>query len=315
MECSIIIPCYNNEKTVVRAVESALANLEGRVEVVVVDDGSTDNSLSVLKPYRKKIKIYSQENRGACVARNYGLAMSSGRFVKFLDADDILHENCLEEQCEQLRNSSQEVIVYGKAVWLDGDRIIGCFPVDPTIKEGEVMTVAQVIEGAPLTSCPLHRREWLLKVKGWNPDCLRGQEYDLHVRMALHGARFVYRNTFCYWYVQHGGARISSGWKKRDVCENQLKIYDGLIALAKHCDGRDERNVMTALARLLWKHGRLCSIFRYKDLARSSFRKAQSLSMNDDAGIAGKNVYRKLVQCLDPYYVERILLFFRKNNL
>lgn len=86
---SAIIPNYNYARYVGEAVESALGQTYPNIEVIVVDDGSTDNSLEVLEQYRDRIKIIEQKNSGVCVARNRGVAESTGEYIAFLDADDV----------------------------------------------------------------------------------------------------------------------------------------------------------------------------------------------------------------------------------
>ncbi|MDX1402861.1 MAG: glycosyltransferase, partial [Kiloniellales bacterium] len=89
---SIVIPCWNAENYISRAVESALKQRYQPLEVIVVDDGSTDGSLDVLKSYEKEIRILSGPNRGLSSARNVGIFAAGGDLIQFLDADDVLYE-------------------------------------------------------------------------------------------------------------------------------------------------------------------------------------------------------------------------------
>lgn len=95
---SVIIPVYNGEKFIDKAIESVFAQTVTDWELVIVNDGSSDNTLAVLEKYRdnEKIKIVSQKNAGVSVARNTGVENSKGDYIAFLDADDIWHENHLE---------------------------------------------------------------------------------------------------------------------------------------------------------------------------------------------------------------------------
>ena len=92
---SILIPCYNGESFVREAIDSALNQTWANVEVVVVDDGSTDNSVDILKSYGDRIICETGPNRGACAARNRAFELSSGDLIQYLDADDKL---CLDKQ-------------------------------------------------------------------------------------------------------------------------------------------------------------------------------------------------------------------------
>jgi glycosyltransferase involved in cell wall biosynthesis len=100
---STIIPCYNAERWLAAAIDSALAQTHSRQEIIVVDDGSSDHSLAIAKPYaRRGVQICVQSNRGAACARNHGLAVARGEYVQFLDADDLLAPDKIALQLARL---------------------------------------------------------------------------------------------------------------------------------------------------------------------------------------------------------------------
>lgn len=94
---SIIIPVYNTEKYLEECLESALNQTYNEIEIIAVDDGSTDNSLNILKKYSDKIKIISKENGGTASALNAGIKNMKGEWFKWLSADDILYPNAVLE--------------------------------------------------------------------------------------------------------------------------------------------------------------------------------------------------------------------------
>lgn len=96
---SILIPLYNSEKYIADTIESALVQTWKNKEIIIVDDGSSDNSYEVAKSYgSNNIKIFKQNNNGACYARNEAFKKSTGDYIQYLDADDLLAPNKLEEQ-------------------------------------------------------------------------------------------------------------------------------------------------------------------------------------------------------------------------
>src|SRR5438552_18101942 len=99
---SIIIPSFNSAQFVVDAVESALKQTAGEPEVIVVDDGSTDDTQARLAPCRDRIVVIHQANGGLSAARNTGLRAATGEFVGFLDADDAWHPRKVELQLKAL---------------------------------------------------------------------------------------------------------------------------------------------------------------------------------------------------------------------
>lgn len=100
---SVIIPTYNYSSFIAAAVDSVLAQTFPAVEVIIVDDGSTDNTKDILSRYGDRIKYVFQENKGVSAARNAGVKNSTGNLIAFLDADDIWLPEKLEKQVECFR--------------------------------------------------------------------------------------------------------------------------------------------------------------------------------------------------------------------
>lgn len=112
---SVIIPLYNAERFVEETIESVLNQTYRNLEIIVIDDGSSDNSLQVANKYKSRgIKIFSQANRGASAARNLGIQHATGDFIQFLDADDILHPDKIKNQVCILINEDSNTLVFCK---------------------------------------------------------------------------------------------------------------------------------------------------------------------------------------------------------
>ena len=96
---SVIIPLYNTEEFVEEAVRSIMCQTLREIEIIVINDGSTDNSLSIIKRLAdedKRIRIYTQYNQGPSVTRNKGYEYTQGKYVYFMDSDDYLEPEALE---------------------------------------------------------------------------------------------------------------------------------------------------------------------------------------------------------------------------
>ena len=102
---SVIIPVYNGAKFIDNAIKSVFSQTNSDWELIVVNDGSKDNTEDVLKKYadNDKIRIINQENGGVSVARNTGYEVSKGEYIAFLDADDVWHNNHLEVMAELIQ--------------------------------------------------------------------------------------------------------------------------------------------------------------------------------------------------------------------
>ena len=104
---SIIIPCYNCEKYIIKTLESAVSQDYTNIEIIVINDGSTDNCSSVVKTIKDdRVHLIEQENQGVSFSRNKGLALAKGEFIVFLDADDLLHPSFLEKRVFSLSKST-----------------------------------------------------------------------------------------------------------------------------------------------------------------------------------------------------------------
>lgn len=107
---SIIVPCYNKERYVAEAIQSAIDQTYPRCEIIVIDDGSTDGSLDIIRGFGDKIRWKSGPNRGGSAARNSGLELANGDWIQFLDADDTLGPSKVEAQIAELITSPNDSI-------------------------------------------------------------------------------------------------------------------------------------------------------------------------------------------------------------
>ncbi|MGB6551955.1 MAG: glycosyltransferase family A protein [Candidatus Binataceae bacterium] len=124
-QVSVIIPVFNGAATIGRVIECVLAQSAGAAEIICVDDGSTDGSADAARRYGERVRVLTQHNSGQATARNAGARASSGEFVVFLDADDLLRPAMFERCLNALRANPQCVLAYTNAEIIDeGGRII-----------------------------------------------------------------------------------------------------------------------------------------------------------------------------------------------
>lgn len=110
---SIIMPCCNAEAFILRGIRSALGQTYKNIELIVIDDGSKDNSLQLINGiHDEKITVMSQTNRGVCAARNRGLSLATGKYIAFLDADDEWRPDCLEKLFSAIQSTPEAVLAY-----------------------------------------------------------------------------------------------------------------------------------------------------------------------------------------------------------
>jgi len=177
---SILIPCYNAERWVGDAIRSALAQTYEPKEVIVVDDGSTDGSLEVMKSFGDAIRWESGPNRGACEARNRLTALSRGEWLQYLDADDYLMPDKIAKQMDVVQQTDCDMVVSPWVTDTEGTLYA------PDIRDPWVSFFESRIGN---TISNLWRKEVLLAAGGWDPRQLRYEEGLLFVRMLVTGAR------------------------------------------------------------------------------------------------------------------------------
>lgn len=115
---SVIIPTYNRGWIIKEAVDSVLSQDFLGFEIIVVDDGSTDNTQDILSAYKNDIKVLKHNNQGVSAARNRGIALASGRFIAFLDSDDLWMPNKLSMQVDFLNINKEALICQTEEIWI-----------------------------------------------------------------------------------------------------------------------------------------------------------------------------------------------------
>lgn len=119
---SVIVPVYNAEKYLSRCMDSIVNQTLQEIEILCVDDGSTDSSVQILKKYAAiddRIRIITQENKGAGAARNRGLKEATGEYLSFLDADDFFEPQMLERAYRKAKEGTAQVMVFGSDQYLE----------------------------------------------------------------------------------------------------------------------------------------------------------------------------------------------------
>ncbi|MBE9060268.1 glycosyltransferase [cf. Phormidesmis sp. LEGE 11477] len=231
---SILIPCYNAEQWIAQAISSALAQTFPNKEVIVVDDGSTDASLSIIKGFGGTIRWESGPNKGGNAARNRLLALSTGRWLQYLDADDYLLPQKIEEHIGVVRREPEADVIYSPSVieYRDGTDSSHEIRKIPTPKDPFVLLALWHL---PQTGSPLWRKRAIVDVGCWKDDQPCCQEHELYLRLLKANKRFVYCSHASSIYRQWSEETVC----KRDMPEvfrQRLAVEDSLEAYLKKTD-------------------------------------------------------------------------------
>jgi len=210
---SVIIPTFNRATRLPRAVESCLSQPYDRVEVIVIDDGSKDNTPEVLYALSSKwgkdhFRWFRQENKGACLARNLGLEKMKGEFVQFLDSDDLLLPDKFVIQTEALVNSNFPITVCDFA-YVDEDLRI----LNVEKNEGDLREKLLRFHGICI-STPLIRSASIPAGLYFRPEITCGQDVDFFIRYFLGIDGWIYTPGVWAQYVMHSDSRISDTYNQ-----------------------------------------------------------------------------------------------------
>lgn len=188
---SIIIPCYNAERWIADAINSCLAQTYRPIEIIVVDDGSTDGSLKIIQSYGDRIQYITGPNRGGSSARNRGFTLSKGKHVMFLDADDELLPDTIKALVQNLQSKNKTLAVcnWGHAVQSsDGWRLT----LHNLKYDADYDYLAGWLEGNYI---PCHailwQREILQDLDGWDESLTYNDDADLAFRALTNGVHII----------------------------------------------------------------------------------------------------------------------------
>lgn len=183
---SVVIPTYNHQQYLPSTLDSVFGQTFTDYEVIVINDGSPDDTAALLKPLAEssRIRYIEQPNAGQAAARNRGLKEARGEFVALLDDDDIWPADKLEWQVGRLRESPQVGLVAGDRIWWHGDEAEPDVALDPT--RCRTLTFEALFEGNPIASPGqvTIRRDLLDRVGGFDASIWGADDYDLWFRLT-----------------------------------------------------------------------------------------------------------------------------------
>lgn len=193
MNVSVVIPCHNKARFIEHTIRSVLDQSHPHVEVIVIDDGSTDGSWSVIHSFQDEVRAVRQDNHGACHARNRGATLASGEALMFLDADDVLTPDTLSALSDALNTASGGIAAcpWNYLSW-NGEEWIresSKMPLSPP--QGNF--IRGWLSGWFIPPCALlWEREAYETTDGWDEDLVANQDADLVLRALLNGVTVTF---------------------------------------------------------------------------------------------------------------------------
>jgi hypothetical protein len=247
---SILIPCYNAGKWIEEAIKSALNQSYLNFEVIVVDDGSIDNSLEIIQSFGSRIRWEVTDHRGSNPTRNRLLELSQGKWLQYLDADDYLLPHKIQRQIEFIKQNLDTDLVYSPTILQHHNYFIEAILQNRQSKRSHAIAKTLNLESPdtiiqeilpipqphdpwillarwylPQIGSPLWRKQAIIDVGGWQQTQSSCQEYELYLRLLQAGKQFNYFKKAGLVYRQ-GNESVICKQDQKEIYRFRLEITD-----------------------------------------------------------------------------------------
>jgi glycosyltransferase involved in cell wall biosynthesis len=225
------MPLYNCERYLQESVDSVLNQTYDNLELIIIDDGSTDKSAEIIQELRNKDQrvIYSyQTNQGPGAARNKGIELANGEYISFIDSDDIWFPDKIEQQLEILK-SDNDLVVYGgsKYIWEGSNKNRTVNYINFNTKEDFLSYLAYLPSNRIAFTCAvICHRKCLDKVGNFNTSLSNAEDLDLWLRLAVHYRFFALQRPV--FYRRKHDDNQTSGIQLKDNINNELVVFSEL---------------------------------------------------------------------------------------
>lgn len=213
VKISVIIPVYNVEKYLEECLDSIINQTLTDIEIICINDGSTDYSLNILKEYEKKdkrIKIINQENKGLGATRNVGMKIAKGEYISFIDSDDYISKDAFESLYTNAKNNDSDTVLFKIARFDESsiDYTKPIFELENTFKNEDFNNFKfnhndikkYIINNSFSAWSKLYKREFLNKNKFEFPINIAYEDVPFHVSVLLKSNKISFVPNFHYYY-------------------------------------------------------------------------------------------------------------------
>ncbi len=254
---SVIIPTYNHAQFVAQAIESALAQTLAPVEVIVVDDGSTDETAQVLAHYGERIRVVRQQNGGVAAARNAGAALAVGEYLAFLDADDTWLPRKLEKQLARFQAEPNLGLVHCGMVEFNPAGVLMHEHLDGD--EGWIAEKLLLFNGRSVVvgigSTSLVPRAVFEEVGGFDPRLSTSADWDLACRITLRYRVGFVPELLLYYRLHGANMHINFRAMEHDMLLAFAKAFAAATPAQRRLRRRGYGNLHTVLAGAFFSVG------------------------------------------------------------
>jgi glycosyltransferase involved in cell wall biosynthesis len=221
---SVIIPCFNAEKWLAEAIDSCLQQTYSHLEIIVIDDGSTDKSLEIIKSYGDKIIWRSYLHQGGNYARNRGFDLSQGKYIQYLDADDYILPEKIEKQVSLLEATGADVVY---SDWRHQHHLADGSSVLDKIEIAEAKTdilAALLANWWVALAALMYKKSAVENIGGWDENLPAAQDRAFFLSVVMNGGKVVYQPGCYAIYRKYGSVTVSTASKSRWLKSHHLVL-------------------------------------------------------------------------------------------
>ena len=312
---SVIIPCFNAQDWLKEAINSCLQQTYSKIEIIVIDDGSTDQSLEVIKSFRDKVVWETGPNRGGNYARNRGFILSQGEYIQFLDADDYLLPEKIEEQVCFLKKTGADIAYSDwriKRHLPDGTSFLEAIKVSGPREDflESLLTDERWIPPVAI----LFTRAAVIRSGKWDEKVKAAQDRDFLLSAVIDGVRISYQPG-CYSIYRRYGKTTVSTRNKPLWLESHFSIME------------KAENKLTQLSKLSQKYQKALakgyfSKFRhgyeYLSYSENLWVLKKVLALDPEFNVSGSKIYDFIQAVLGKrilgFLIAQYIINFRKKT-
>lgn len=247
---SVIMPCHNAAKYLGEALESVLNQSYTNLQIILIDDGSTDETAEIIRTYHDpRIEYYLQENRGQCAASNTGIAKAKGEYIKFFDADDVMNPEHIEAQLRRLNGSTTALASCAWGRYYDNNYLTAKFIPETVWKDMQPLDWLKTnlqqkydMMGGWLWLIPA---PLLKKAGGWDERLSLNNDFEFSIRLVLHAERILFAKDAKMYYRSGLTSTLSQAYSEKRFREALLSTDLGCEYLMK-VDNSEEMKLICA---------------------------------------------------------------------
>lgn len=259
---SVVVPAYNNAMWLPRSLDSLLAQTYENLEIIVVNDGSTDDTKAVLDEYAKKdhrIKVIHKDNGGVTSARLRGVAEASGDWIGFMDGDDVIEPRMYQRLLENAHSCDAHISHCGHQVHFPDGRVSYVHNTGEILRQDHLAGLRDLLDGGKVESSlctKLFRRELFDGLAGWmDPTVKNNEDYLMNYYLFSQADQAIFEDICPYYYILRQGSASYNVLHEHSIFD-PIRVRQMIL---DHCEPEMKTDAKIALLRNL--------LFAYAQLA------------------------------------------------